>query len=140
MQSVAMLVFPHFFFFLTKAESLNIFILHRLRNTFLQLILISLDSASAFLQDYGFTFKIDIPRGQNFGIQHSMELQIWCISLFIQCRQTPLNATRHNSADSVPTSNLIRTTFCIAGIIYHICNLVADIECTRYKNAFNKRF
>ena len=55
--------------------------------------------------------------------------------------------TRHNSDDSVPTSNLvcikevaIRTTFCIAGIIYYTCNLVIDIQCTRYKNAFNKRF
>ena len=59
--------------------------------------------------------------------------------------------TRHNPADSVPTSNLvcikevaIRTTFShminIAGIIYYICGLVTDIQCTRYKNAFKKRF
>ena len=55
--------------------------------------------------------------------------------------------TRHNSADSVRTSNLIcikevaiRTTFCIAEIIYYSCNLVTEIQCTRYKNAFNKRF
>ena len=55
--------------------------------------------------------------------------------------------TRHNSADSVPTSNLlcikevpIRTTFCIAGIIYYAWNLAIDIQCTHYKNAFNKRF
>ena len=55
--------------------------------------------------------------------------------------------TRHNSADSVPTSNLvcikevaIRTTLCIAGLIYYICNLVINIQCTHYKNAFNKRF
>ena len=55
--------------------------------------------------------------------------------------------TRHNSADSVPTSNLvcikevaIRTTLCIAGLIYYTCNLVTGIQCTRYKNAFNKRF
>ena len=48
--------------------------------------------------------------------------------------------TRHNSADSVPTSNLvcikdvaITTTFCIAGIIYYTCNLIIDIQCTRYK-------
>ena len=48
--------------------------------------------------------------------------------------------TRHNSADSVPTSNLvcikevaIRTTFCIAGIIYYTCNLATDFQCTRYK-------
>ena len=54
---------------------------------------------------------------------------------------------RHNSADSIPTSNLvcikefaIKTTFCIAGIIYYTCNLVTDIQCTHYKNAFNKRF
>ena len=56
--------------------------------------------------------------------------------------------TRHNSADSVPTSNLvcikevaIRITFCIVGIIYYKCNLVTDIQCTRYKmpstNVFN---
>ena len=50
------------------------------------------------------------------------------------------NDTRHNSSDSVPTSNLvcikevaIRTTFCFAGIIYYTCNLVTDIQCTRYK-------
>ena len=55
--------------------------------------------------------------------------------------------TRHNSADSVPTSNLvcikevdIRTTSSIAGIIYYTCNLDTEIQCTRYKNAFNKRF
>ena len=59
--------------------------------------------------------------------------------------------SRHNAADSVPTSNLvcikeiaIRTTFChminITGIFYYTCSLVIDIECTRYKNAFNKSF
>ena len=55
--------------------------------------------------------------------------------------------THHNLADSEPTSNLvcikgvaIRTTFCMAGIIYYTCDLVTDIPCTRYKNAFNKRF
>ena len=55
--------------------------------------------------------------------------------------------TRHNSADSVPTSNLvcikevaIRTTYCIAGIIYYTCNLVTEIQCTHYKHAFNKCF
>ena len=54
--------------------------------------------------------------------------------------------TRHNSADSVPTSNLvcitevaIRTTLCIAGIIKYTCNLVTDSQCIGYKNAFNKR-
>ena len=58
--------------------------------------------------------------------------------------------TRHNSADSVPTSNLvcikevaIRITFShlinIAGIIY-ICGLVINMQCACYKNAFNKRF
>ena len=57
--------------------------------------------------------------------------------------------TRHNSADSVPTSNLvcikevaIRITFCIAGIIYYICNLGTDIQCTLTKlpstNVFNE--
>ena len=57
------------------------------------------------------------------------------------------HVTRHNSADSVPTSNLvfikevtIRTTLCIAGLIYYTCNLVTDIQCTGYKNAFNERF
>ena len=60
------------------------------------------------------------------------------------------NTTRHNSADSVSTSNLvckevaIRTTFShminIAGLIYYTCNLVIDIQCTCYENAFNKRF
>ena len=56
-------------------------------------------------------------------------------------------STRHNSADFIPTSNLvcikevaIRTTFCIAGIIYYTCNLITDIRWTRYKNAFNKQF
>ena len=48
--------------------------------------------------------------------------------------------TRHNSADSVPTSNLvcieevaIRTTFCVTGIIYYTRNFVIDIQCSRYK-------
>ena len=68
------------------------------------------------------------------------------LSLF----QNPLRQahhTRHNSADSVPTSNLvcikevtIRTTFCVAGVINYTCYLVTDIQCTRYENAFNKRF
>ena len=64
-----------------------------------------------------------------------------------QCPYTLATCTRHNSADSVPTSNLvcikevaIRTTFCIVGIIYYTCNLATDIQCTRYKNACNKRF
>ena len=59
--------------------------------------------------------------------------------------------TRHNSADSVPVSHLvcirevaIRVTFShminITGIIYYTCSLFIDIQCTRYKNAFNKRF
>ena len=50
-------------------------------------------------------------------------------------KQSDGKGTRHNSADSVPTSNLvcikevaIRTTFCIAGIIYYTCNLVIDIQ------------
>ena len=62
-----------------------------------------------------------------------------------------MGATRHNSADSVPTSNLvciqevaIRTTFShminIAGIIYCTWNLFIEIQCTRYKIAFKKRF
>ena len=38
----------------------------------------------------------------------------------------------------------IRTTLShminIAGIIYYTCSLVIDIKCTRYKNAFKKRF
>ena len=56
-------------------------------------------------------------------------------------------STRHNSADSVPTSNLvcitevaIRTILCIAGIIYYTCNLITDSQCIRYRDAFNKRF
>ena len=59
--------------------------------------------------------------------------------------------TRHQKADSVPTSNVvcvkevaIRTTFShmidIAGIIYYICSFVIDIQCTRYKNAFKNVF
>ena len=58
---------------------------------------------------------------------------------------------RQNSADSVPTSNLfsieemaIRTSFShminIAGIMYYTCCSFIDIQCTRYKSAFNKRF
>ena len=54
---------------------------------------------------------------------------------------------RHNSGESVPTSNLvcieevaIRTTFChminIAGIFHYTCSLVIDIQCTRYKRLF----
>ena len=60
-------------------------------------------------------------------------------------------STRHNSADSVPTSDLlsikevaIRTTLShtinISWIFYYACSLVFDIQCTRYKNAFNNRF
>ena len=59
------------------------------------------------------------------------------------------SVTRHNSADSVPTSNLvcitkvaIKTAFCVAGIFYYTGNLLSDIQCTRYKmpstNVFNK--
>ena len=62
-----------------------------------------------------------------------------------------LTGTRHSSADSVPTSNLVcikevavRTNLSqmnnIAGIIYYTCSLVLDIQCTRYKNAPKKRF
>ena len=58
-----------------------------------------------------------------------------------------IKITRHNSADFIPTSNLvcitevaIRTTLCIAGIIYYTCNLVTNSQCTHSKNAFNKRF
>ena len=62
--------------------------------------------------------------------------------------------TRHNSADSVPTSNLvcikevaIKTAFShminIAGILYYTCSLVIKTECIRYKrmpstNVFNE--
>ena len=51
-------------------------------------------------------------------------------------------ATRHNSADSVPTSNLVcigsplellSVTWSILLKIYFICSLVVDIQCTRYK-------
>ena len=73
------------------------------------------------------------------------------INASAKCNDSRQLATRHNSADSVPTSNLvcikevvIRTTFSyvinIAGIINYSCSLVIDIQCTRYKNAFNKRF
>ena len=58
-----------------------------------------------------------------------------------------IRGTRHNSADSVPTSNLvcitevaIRTILCIAGIIYYAYNLITDSQCIRYRDAFNKRF
>ena len=63
--------------------------------------------------------------------------------------QAAKQCTRHNSNESIPTSNLvclkevaIRTTLCIAGLIYYMytCNLVTGIQCTRNKNAFNKRF
>ena len=67
--------------------------------------------------------------------------------LTYQYKKTRIRYTRHNSADSVPTSNLvcikevaIRTTLCIAGIIYYTCNFVTEIQCTYYKPAFNKRF
>ena len=61
------------------------------------------------------------------------------------------HVTRHNSVYSVPTSNLvcikkvvIRISFShminIAVIIYYTCRLVIVIQCTRYKNAFNKSF
>ena len=55
-------------------------------------------------------------------------------------------STRHNLADSVPTSDLvcikevtIRTIFIhmITGITYYTCRLVIDIQCTRYENVFN---
>ena len=66
-------------------------------------------------------------------------------------RELLAGRTRHNSNDSVPISNLvcikevaIRTTYRhtinIAGIIYYTCSLVIDIQCTRYENAFHKRF
>ena len=55
-------------------------------------------------------------------------------------------ATRHDSVDSVSTSNLvcikevqIRTTFNIAGIIYYTCSVIIDIQITRYKITFNER-
>ena len=65
-------------------------------------------------------------------------------------RRNTQSCTRHNSADSVSTSNLvcikevaIRTTFShmvnIAGIIYYNCSLLIDIKCTRYTNAFKRR-
>ena len=62
---------------------------------------------------------------------------------------TTLKFTRYNSADSVPTSNLVctkevapRTTFYIADIIWYTFNLVNEIQYTRYKmpskNVLNK--
>ena len=69
------------------------------------------------------------------------------VSIRITSVNSTNQATRHNSADSVPTSNLvcitevaIRTTFCIAGIIQYTCYLVTDGQCIRYKNTFNKHF
>ena len=42
------------------------------------------------------------------------------------------------------TSSVLRRSplelLSIAGIIYYTCSLIIDIRCTRYKNAFNKRF
>ena len=39
---------------------------------------------------------------------------------------------------------VIRTTFShmtnIAVLIYYTCSLVIEIQCTRYRNAFNERF
>ena len=64
----------------------------------------------------------------------------WCCSSSFDV------STCHNSADSVSTSNIVcvkevatRSTFYIAGIMFYTCNLVTDIQCTRYKNTFNKR-
>ena len=57
-------------------------------------------------------------------------------------------ATRYNSADSLPTSNIkevaILTTFShvinIAELIYYTCSFVTDIQYTCYKNAFKNSF
>ena len=73
------------------------------------------------------------------------------LMFIFQLREYPCNIThditRHNSVDSVPTSNLVcikevavRTTLRIAGLIYYTCNFVTDIQCTCYKYACNKRF
>ena len=53
--------------------------------------------------------------------------------------------TRHNSADSVPISNLVcvkevatRTTFYCWNNIYNTCSLFTHIQCTIYRNAFQR--
>ena len=79
---------------------------------------------------------------------HALGKGAKCITLIhVTSQAITYLCTRQNWADSIPTSNLVcikkvavRTTFCIAGIIYYTCNLVTDIQCTRYKNALNKRF
>ena len=67
-------------------------------------------------------------------------MYLWSYRSDLQVLSTRIGHTRHNSADSVPTSNLVcikevatRTTFCITGIIYYTCNVVTDIQCTCYK-------
>ena len=61
--------------------------------------------------------------------------------------QARRDTTLYNSADSVPTSNLVciqevanRNTFShriyIAEMFYYTCSLVTDIHCTRYKRQF----
>ena len=81
----------------------------------------------------GITLPVDVKRGKS--------------EKSISTGQIRYAIIRHNSANSVPTSNLvcikevaIRTTFCIAGIICYSCNLVINIQSIHYKNAFNKRF
>ena len=61
-------------------------------------------------------------------VQADIGLTFCYLGIFCISRHSAFSAyqgTRHNSADSVPTSNLIcikevaiRTTFCIAGILY----------------------
>ena len=92
-------------------------------------------------------FNLDQSKILSFG----KELMAFLVSIFNKSyqrkKQTSCSITRHNSANSVPTSNLvcitevaIRTTLCIAVIIYYTCSLVTDSQCTCYKYVFNKRF
>ena len=68
---------------------------------------------------------------------HTVKMSDWLYNMYTVI-------SRHNSADSVPTSNLvcmkevaIRTTFShmfnISGLIYYNCSVVIDIQITRYK-------
>ena len=87
--------------------------------------------------------------GLSLDTHHVMPLVTTRPIEYLHQTSSVLRSTRHNSVDSVPTSNLvcikkvaIRTTFShminIFGINYYTCSLVIDIQCTRYKNIFKK--
>ena len=63
---------------------------------------------------------------------------------FLYAHTPYISSTLHNSADSVPTSNLVRIMeAAIRTTVYRwnillLCSLVIDSQCTPYKNAFNK--